>query len=98
MTIKGKSFSTRHVSRTRRVDLYWLFGRIHLDLGIQTKYVKTIQQIADILTRRFVFFRESWSQVDTAIQHDDTRHALSPPFYSFLFARAERQQDVETAR
>ena len=37
MIIKGKSPTMRHVSRTHRVALDWLFGRINLDPKIQIK-------------------------------------------------------------
>ena len=38
MIIKGKE---RHVSRTHRVALDWLFDRINLDSKIQIKYIDT---------------------------------------------------------
>ena len=41
----------RHVSRTHRVALDWLFGRINLDPKIQIKYIDTKNQLADILTK-----------------------------------------------
>ena len=37
MTIKGRSPTMRHVSRTNRVALDWLFDRINLDPKIQIK-------------------------------------------------------------
>ena len=39
----------RHVSRSHRVSLDWLFDRINLDPKIQIKYVDTKNQLADIL-------------------------------------------------
>ena len=50
MIIKGRSPTMRHVSRTHRVALDWLFGRINLDSKIQIKYIDTKNQLADILT------------------------------------------------
>ena len=41
----------RHVSRTHRVALDWLFNRINLDPKIQIKYNGTKNQLADILTK-----------------------------------------------
>ena len=41
----------RHVSRTHRVALDWLFDRISLDPKIQIKYIDTKNQLADILTK-----------------------------------------------
>ena len=38
MIIKGRSPTMRHVSRTHRVALDWLFDRINLDTKIQIKY------------------------------------------------------------
>ena len=40
-TIKGRSPTLRHVSRTHRVVLEWLFDRINLDSKIQIKYIDT---------------------------------------------------------
>ena len=51
MIIKGKSPTMRHVSRTHRVALDWLFDRINLDSKIQIKYIDTKNQLADILTK-----------------------------------------------
>ena len=39
MIIKGRSPTMRHVSRTHRVALDWLFDRINLDPKIQIKYI-----------------------------------------------------------
>ena len=50
MIIKGRSPTMRHVSRTHRVALDWLFDRIDLDPKIQIKYIDTKNQLADILT------------------------------------------------
>ena len=41
MTMKGRSPTMRHVSRTHRVALDWLFDRINLDPKIQIKYIDT---------------------------------------------------------
>ena len=41
MIIKGRSPTMRHVSRTHRVALGWLFDRITLDARIQIKYIDT---------------------------------------------------------
>ena len=39
MIMKGRSPTLRHVSRTHRVALDWLFDRINLDPKIQIKYI-----------------------------------------------------------
>ena len=51
MIIKGRSPTMRHVSRSHRVALDWLFDRINLDPKIQIKYIDTKNQLADILTK-----------------------------------------------
>ena len=48
---KGMSPTMRHVCRTQRVALDWLFDRINLDTKIQIKYIDTKNQLADILTK-----------------------------------------------
>ena len=52
MIIKGRNPAMRHVSRTHRVALDWLFDRINLDPKIQIKYIDTKNQLADIFTLR----------------------------------------------
>ena len=51
MIMKGRSPTMRHVSRTHRVALDWLFDRINLDPKIQIKHTDTKNQLADILTK-----------------------------------------------
>ena len=41
MIFEGRSPTMRHVSRTQRVALDWLFDRINLDPKIQIKYIDT---------------------------------------------------------
>ena len=60
MIMKGRSPTMRHVSRTHRVALDWLFDRINLDSKIQIKYIDTKNQLADILTKRN-FTRDEWN-------------------------------------
>ena len=62
MIIKGKSPTMRHVSRTHRVALDWLFDRINLDPKIQIKYIDTKNQLADILTKGN-FTRDEWNHL-----------------------------------
>ena len=62
MITKGRSTTTRYVSRTHRVALDWLFDRINLDPKIQSKYVDTKNQLADILTKGN-FTRDEWSRL-----------------------------------
>ena len=60
MIIIGRSPTKRHVSRTHRVALDWLFDRINLEPKIQIKYVDTRNQFADILTCES-FSRDDWN-------------------------------------
>ena len=62
MTIRGRSPTMRHVSRTHRVALDWLFDRINLDPKIQIRYIDTKNQLADILTKGN-FTRDEWNQL-----------------------------------
>ena len=62
MIIKGRSPTMRHVSRTHRVALDWLFVRINLDPKIQIKYIDTKNQLADILTKGN-FTRDEWNHL-----------------------------------
>ena len=62
MIIKGRSPTMRHVSRTHRVALDWLFDRINLDPKIQIKYIDTKNQLANILTKGN-FTRDEWNHL-----------------------------------
>ena len=62
MIIKGRSPTMRHVSKTRRVALDWLFLRINLDPKIQIKYIETKNQFTDILTKGN-FTRDEWNHL-----------------------------------
>ena len=64
MIIKGRSPTMRHVSRTHRVALDWLFDQINLDSKIQIKYIDTKNQFADILTK-VNFTRDEWNHLLT---------------------------------
>ena len=62
MIPKGRRPTMRHVSRTHRVALDWLFDRINLDSKIQIKYIDTKNQLADILTKGN-FTRDEWNHL-----------------------------------
>ena len=62
MIMKEKSPTMRHVSRTHRVALDWLFDRINLDPKIPIKYIDTKNQLADILTKGN-FTRDEWNHL-----------------------------------
>ena len=52
----------RHVSRTHRVALDWLFDRINLGPKIKIKYIDTKNQLADIVTKGN-FTRDEWNHM-----------------------------------
>ena len=60
--IKGRSPTMRHVSRTHRVGLDWLFDRINLDPKIKIKYIDTKHQLVDILNKGN-FTRDEWNHL-----------------------------------
>ena len=59
---KGRSPTMRHVSRTHRVALDWLFDRINLDPKIQIRYIDSKRQLADMLTKGN-FTRDEWNSL-----------------------------------
>ena len=52
----------RHVSRTHRFALDWLFDRINLGPKIQIKHVDTKNQLADMLTKG-TLTRDEWNHL-----------------------------------
>ena len=60
--IKGRSPNMRHVPRTHRVDLDWLWERMREDPGVFIKYVGTKEQIADLFTKG-AFTQEQWHRL-----------------------------------
>ena len=62
MIMKGRSPTMRHVTRTHRVALDWLFDRINFDPKIQIRYVDTKNQLADILTKGS-FSKDEWNNL-----------------------------------
>ena len=62
LIIKGRSPTMRHVSRTHRFALDWLFDRINLDPKIHIKHIDTKKQLADILTKTN-FKRDEWNHL-----------------------------------
>ena len=104
MIIKGRSPTMRHVSRTHRVALDWLFDRINLDTKIQIKYVDTKNQLAHILTKGN-FTPDEWNHLlcllNKAIsaQHDSGEErvtAKSRPMMN-LIARAPSHVSSSTS-
>ena len=89
MIIKGRSPTMRHVSRTHRVALDWLFDRINLDSKIQIKYIDTKNQLADILTKGN-FTRDEWNHLLSLFPL-----AISVPQFALLQWRSEFNKNQE---
>ena len=76
----------RHVSRTHRVALDWLFDRIYLDPKIQIKYIDTKNQLADILTKGN-FTRDEWNHL---LNLFNIRHFSSTACTAAMAKRAQQ--------
>ena len=81
----------RHVSRTHRVALDWLFDRINLDPKIQIKYIDTKNQLADILTKGN-FTREEWNHLLTLF---NISHFSSTACTAAMAKRAQQESGEE---
>ena len=63
MIIKGRSPTMRHVSRTHRAALDWLFDRINLDQKSKSVYIDfSKHQLADLFTKGN-FTRDEWNNL-----------------------------------
>ena len=87
MIMKGRSPTMRHVSRTHRVALDWLFDRIDLDPKIQIKYIDTKNQLADILTKGN-FTRDEWNHLLTLF---NISHFSSTACIAAMAKRAQQE-------
>ena len=91
MIMKGRSPTMRHVSRTHRVALDWLFDRINLDPKIQIKYIDTKNQLADILTKEN-FTRDEWNHLLTLF---NMSHFSSTACIAAMAKRAQQESGEE---
>ena len=91
MIMKGRSPTMRHVSRTHRVALDWLFDRINLDPKIQIKYIDTKNQLADILTKGN-FTRDEWNHLLSLF---NIRHFSSTACTAAMAKRAQQESGEE---
>ena len=87
MIMKGRSPTMRHVSRTHRVALDWLFDRINLDPKIQIKYIDTKNQLADILTKGNCT-RDEWNHLLTLF---NISHFSSTSCIAAMAKRAQQE-------
>ena len=81
----------RHVSRTHRVALDWLFDRIDLDSKIQHKDIDTKNQFADILTKGN-FTRDEWNHLLTLFNNS---HFSSTSCIAAMAKRAQQDSGKE---
>ena len=91
MIIKGRSLTMRHVSRTHRVALDWLFDRINLDSKIQIKYIDTKSQLADTLTKGN-FTRDEWNHL---LNLFNISHISSTACTAAMAKRAQQESGEE---
>ena len=91
MIIEGRSPTMRHVSRTHRVALDWLFNRINLDPKIQIKYIDTKNQLADILTKGN-FTRDEWNHLLNLL---NISHFSSTACTAAMAKRAQQESGEE---
>ena len=91
MIIKGRSPTMRHVSRTHRVALDWLFDRINLDSKIQIKYIDTKNQLADIWTKGH-FTRDEWNHLLCLF---NISHFSSAVYFAVMAKRSQKDSEEE---
>ena len=94
MIIKGRNPTLRHVSRTHRVALDWLFDRINLDPKIQIKFIHTKET-----NRRHVNQKEtSHVMSGTDLRLVEHYEFLDVSLQPFLFQRESRVSCPEKLR
>ena len=81
----------RHVSRTHRVALDWLFDRVNLDPKIQIKYIDTKNQLADILTKGN-FTRDEWNHLLCLF---NISHSSSAVCFAVMAKRSQKDSGEE---
>ena len=91
VSIKGRSPTMRHVSRTHRVALDWLFDRINLDSKIQIKYIDTKNQLADMPTKGN-FTRDEWNHLLCLF---DIIHFISAEYSEVISKRTQGESSEE---
>ena len=72
MCKKQRSPQMRHVPRTHRVDLDFIFDRVNKDPGTSIKFVGTKDQAADIFTKGS-FSENTWKALLKILQVGKTR-------------------------
>ena len=91
MIIKGRSPAMRHVSRSHRVALDWLFDRINLDPKIKIKCIDTKNQLADMLTKGS-FTRDEWNHLSCLF---NVSHFSSAECSQVMSKRTQKESSEE---
>ena len=92
MIIKGRSPTMRHVSRTHRVALDWLFDRIKFGRKSTDQVVESQNQLADILTKGT---RDEWHNLLQLFNiMNDTTFSCSHFSNSHPFLSAGKQSEM----
>ena len=91
--IKDRSPTIRHVSRTHRFALDWLFDRIYQDPQVQIMYVESQNQLADTLTKGS-FTRDEWHNLLHLINIMNDTTFSGSHFYSHSFLSAGKQSEM----
>ena len=97
MIIKGRGPTMKHVSRTHRVALDWLFDRISLDPKIQIRYIDTTHQLADILTKGN-FTRDEWDSLLFCSTSAFSALSAVPGISAWLAAPKRRRRECRNRR
>ena len=87
----------RHVSRTHRVALDWLFDRINWDPKIQIKDVDTNNQLAEMLTKGS-FTRDEWDHLLHLLNIMNFFDVFLQPFSFEQKAECHVQRELRKAR
>ena len=90
----------RHVSRTHRVALDWLFDRINSDPKIQIKCIDSKNQLADTFTKGN-FTRDEWNHLfclfnTSHFSSTDCSEVMSLSSVIFLHQKARGRQRYES--
>ena len=77
MRIKSRAPKLRHLARTLRIDLDWLFERFISDPASSITYINTKSQMADIFTKAN-FTSMQWNHLLQLIQTCKTQFSEKP--------------------
>ena len=78
MVVKCRAPTLKHVPRTHRINLDWLFERCRMDPCVFGRYIHTKQQIADMLTKGN-FTAEQWEYLCVLLRLGPVPERKPPP-------------------